>query len=53
MGYNWDFYMIFAGYEWWWRKGLIVTLAYAAATVAGGCSSGSCAERGFSSTAGG
>ena len=36
MGYNWDFHMIFAGYEWWWLKGLVVTIAYAAATVAGG-----------------
>ena len=36
MGYNWDFHMIFAGYEWWWLKGLVVTIAYATATVAGG-----------------
>ena len=36
MGYTWDFHMIFAGYEWWWLKGLAVTIAYAAATVAGG-----------------
>ena len=36
MGYTWDFHMVFAGYEWWWLKGLFVTIAYAAATVAGG-----------------
>ena len=36
MGYNWDFHMIFAGYEGWWLKGLLITIAYASATVAGG-----------------
>ena len=36
MGYNWDFHMIFAGYEAWWLKGLLITIAYASATVAGG-----------------
>lgn len=36
MGYNWDFHMIFAGYEWWWLKGLGITIVYASATVAGG-----------------
>ena len=36
MGYTWDFHMVFAGYEWWWLKGLFITIAYAAATVAGG-----------------
>ncbi len=36
MGYEWDFHMIFAGYEWWWLKGLVITIAYASATVAGG-----------------
>ena len=36
MEYNWDFHMIFAGYEAWWLKGLLITLAYASATVFGG-----------------
>ena len=30
MEYNWDFRMIFVGYEAWWLKGLLITLAYAA-----------------------
>ena len=33
MGYNWDFHMIFAGYEAWWLKGFLITIAYASATV--------------------
>ena len=53
MGYDWDFHMIFAGYEWWWLKGLAITIVYACATVAGGSSSAWSAARGFSSTAGG
>lgn len=36
MGYDRGFHMIFAGYEGWWLKGLLITLAYASATVAGG-----------------
>ena len=36
MEYNWDFHMIFDGYGGWWLKGLLITLAYASATVAGG-----------------
>ena len=54
MGYDWDFHMIFAGYEWWWLKGLAITIVYACATVGpGGSSSVWSAARGSSSTAGG
>ena len=53
MGYTWDFHMVFAGYEWWWLKGLFITVTYAAATVAGGPSSESSAAWHSSPTAGG
>ena len=36
MEHNWDFYTVFIGYEGWWLKGLLVTIAYATGTVAGG-----------------
>ena len=36
MSYNWDFYFVFAGYEKWWLKGVLVTIAYATGTVVGG-----------------
>ena len=36
MSHNWDFHMIFLGYEAWWLKGLLVTIAYATGTVIGG-----------------
>ncbi|MGI9331837.1 MAG: amino acid ABC transporter permease [Gammaproteobacteria bacterium] len=36
MEYAWDFRTIFVGYEGWWLKGLLITLAYACATVLGG-----------------
>ena len=36
MDHNWDFYVVFIGYEGWWLKGLFVTLAYAIGTVIGG-----------------
>ncbi|WP_373088398.1 amino acid ABC transporter permease [Sneathiella sp.] len=34
--YNWDFSAIFTGYEAWWLKGVLTTLAYATGTVVGG-----------------
>ena len=34
--YNWDFLMVFSGYELLWFKGLLMTLAYAVGTVVGG-----------------
>lgn len=34
--YNWDFIMVFTGYEFLWLKGLLTTLAYAVGTVVGG-----------------
>ena len=36
MDHNWDFYTVLIGYEGWWFKGLLVTLAYASGTVLGG-----------------
>jgi polar amino acid transport system permease protein len=34
--YNWDFPAVFSGYEAWWLKGVLTTLAYATGTVIGG-----------------
>jgi polar amino acid transport system permease protein len=34
--YEWDFTMIFVGYEMLWLKGMLTTLAYATGTVVGG-----------------
>lgn len=34
--YNWDFPAVFFGFEAWWIKGLLTTLAYATGTVIGG-----------------
>ena len=36
MDHNWDFFTVIIGYEWWWLDGLLITLAYAIGTVAGG-----------------
>ncbi|NQW08933.1 MAG: amino acid ABC transporter permease [Alphaproteobacteria bacterium] len=36
MNHNWDFLAITNGFEVWWFKGILVTLAYASGTVLGG-----------------
>ena len=36
MNYDWDFFFVIAGYEQWWIKGVLVTIAYAVGTVVGG-----------------
>ena len=36
MGHDWDFATILSGYEYWWIKGVLVTIAYATGKVLGG-----------------
>ena len=34
--YEWDFWFVIEGYDGWWLKGLLTTIAYAVGTVVGG-----------------